>query len=119
MHAGRRVRDDARGDARIGRHGLARRTKHTREGIAAHPLHDEVERAALLRELVDLADVRMMNARRDARLVEEHALELGLACEMRKDRLDGDELREPALAMETCCPNARHSTSRDRYEQLV
>ena len=73
----------------------------------------------LLAELVDLADVRMVHARGDARLVEEHPLELRLLGEVREDRLQRDELLEPTLTVQARRPDARHAAARDRHEQLV
>ena len=114
-----RVGNDARDDPRVDRLGLAARAEHARERIAVDPLHDQVERVLLLAELVDLADVWMVYAGRDARLVEEHPLELRLLGEVREDGLDGDELLEPALPVQTRRPHAGHAATGDGNEQLV
>ena len=116
---GARVGDDARGEARLHRRHLPGAAQDVDERLAVDPLHREVEDLALLAELVDLADVRVMNDRRDARLVEEHPLELGLLGEVREDRLDRDGLREAALAVLARRPHARHAALRDGDEQLV
>ena len=67
----------------------------------------------------NLRDVRMLDARRDPRLVEEHVLEAHVRRVLRKDRLDRDELLEAVLSLEPRDPNARHAPFRDRAEELV
>ena len=51
------------------------RAMQLRERVAVDLLHHEVEDVVLLAEVEDLRDVRVLDARRDARLVEEHLLE--------------------------------------------
>lgn len=84
--------------------------------VPVHPLHRDVDHTALLTELVDLDHVRMACPRRDSRLIDEHPLELGIACEVRQDRLDRHQLREPALPVEPRGPYARHAPHRNRNE---
>ena len=45
----------------------------------------------------------------DTRLVEEHALELGIVGQVRQDGLDGDRLREAALAVQFVLDGIRAS----------
>ncbi|MCA9858628.1 MAG: HAD hydrolase-like protein, partial [Thermomicrobiales bacterium] len=90
-----------------------------RERLTVHPLHREIEHAAFLAELVDLRDVRMLDRRGDARLVDEHAFELRDLSKVRKDRLDRNRPREPPLTFVTCGPDVRHPPARHRCQQLV
>ena len=119
MKARAGIRDDTRDHARVDCLGLPRSAKHACERVSAHPLHRQIEGALLLSELVDLADVWMVNTRGDPRLVQEHALELGLLREVRQDRLQRDQLLEATLAVEARRPYASHPATSDGHEQLV
>src|SRR5207244_2972853 len=73
--------------------------EHAREGVALDVVHHEVVAAVALTHLLDGHDVRMMDARREQRLVAKHLDELGLARQVRMQPLDGDEpLQAPAPA---------------------
>src|SRR5438067_1842362 len=61
----------------------------------------------------------MNDPRSDARLVEEHRLELRVRNELGLDRLDGEQLLEASFATKARKPDARHAARRDRAEQLV
>src|SRR5688572_7189011 len=73
-----RIADDARGlttrerNARLNVFAFGARTEDAVDGHAVDPLHHEHQDAVVLGELVGRADVRMTDARSDARLVEEH-----------------------------------------------
>ncbi len=75
------------GDLRLRLHELA-------QVRAEHVLHREERRLAVRADVVDLGDVRVRERRREARLVEEHAQQLGLEGVLRQDALDDDELLE-------------------------
>ncbi len=90
-----------------------------RERVAVDVLHDQVEDLVLLAEVEDLRDVGVLDARSDARLVEEHLLEAHVRGELREDRLDGDELLEAVLASLARDPDARHPPLGDGAQQLV
>jgi hypothetical protein len=77
---------------------LRRELAHLGERVAVDPLHHDVEDLLLFAEVEDLRDVRVLDARRDARLVEEHLLEARVAAELRSDGLHREELLEAPLA---------------------
>ena len=63
--------------------------------------------------------MRVVDARGEARLVEEHLDELFLAGEVRVQALDGDEALEAADAAEPGEEHRRHAAGRDLADQLV
>jgi hypothetical protein len=73
----------------------------------------------LVAEVDDLDDVRVVDARGEARLVEEHGLELGVVADRREHRLDGDELLEAPRSDHARGPHGRHPAVRDGHEDLV
>jgi hypothetical protein len=115
-----RVREDPQRHAGRQRQPLPLHRAHDLgQRVAVDPLHREVEDVVLLAEIHDLSHVRVLDLRRDARLVEEHPLEARVLRELRKDHLDRDELLEAVLAAEPRHPHARHAALRDGAEQLV
>src|SRR5438132_1470681 len=68
--------------------------------IALDPLHDDVRNAFVLAEIDHLRDVRVDDARGDTGLVEEHLVEGDVLDQVRKDRLDREELLETASTFE-------------------
>ncbi|MFO0553987.1 MAG: hypothetical protein U0271_36745 [Polyangiaceae bacterium] len=97
VQAGARLSDDLHADAQgdIGA-VLARELRQRGERLAVDPLHREVEDLVFLTEVDDLDDVRVLDARGDLRLVEEHLFERRIVGEVGQNRLDGDGLREAA-----------------------
>ena len=95
------------------------RAVELRERVALDVLHGQVEDLVLLAEVEDLRDVRVLDARGDARFVEEHLLEAHVRRELREDCLDGDELLEAVFAPLPRDPDARHPALGDGAEQLV
>jgi hypothetical protein len=73
----------------------------------------------LLAEVDDAGDVEVLDARGDARLVEEHLPETVVRRVLRQDGLDGDQLLEAVLAALARNPHARHTALGERPEQLV
>ncbi len=67
-----------------------------RERVALDVFHHDVVPGVGHPDLEDRDDVRVMDQRREPRLVEEHLDELLLIREMRVEPLDGDEPLEPA-----------------------
>ena len=61
----------------------------------------------------------MVDARREARLVEEHLDELLLVREVRVQPLDRDEALKPADAEDAGQEHGRHAARRDLGDQLV
>ena len=64
------------------------------ERLAVHVLHDEEELAVRRDDVERRDDVRVADARGEARLVEEHRDELGILRELRVQPLDRDRARE-------------------------
>ena len=115
-----RVGEDAQEHPRRNLEALAlARSIELRERVALDVLHREIEDLVLLAEVEDLRDVRVLDARGDARLVEEHLLEANVRGELRQDRLDGDELLEAVFASLARDPDARHSPLGDGAQELV
>ncbi len=67
-----------------------------RQVLAADVLHGEVVAAVVDAEVVDVDDVRMVELRRQARLVEEHVDEIGLRGEVRQNTFHREALLEAA-----------------------
>jgi hypothetical protein len=110
------LQDDARRDLDA---ALLASAIELRERVTLDVLHGEIEDVVLLTKVEDLGDVQVLDAGRDACLVEEHLLEAQIRRELRQDRLDRYELLEPVLAALARHPNAGHSALGDRAEQLV
>ena len=90
-----------------------------RHGDALDVVHDEVEAVVALADVHDRNGVRMVDARGDAGLVEEHVDELALFGEVRVHHLDGVEPLEPAGAGEPREPDAPHAAAREQRDELV
>ena len=73
----------------------------------------------MVAEIEDLGDVRVLDARRDARLVEKHSVETGITRKVRQDGLDRDELLEAMFAALPRDPHARHAALCDRAQEFV
>jgi hypothetical protein len=90
--------DRARGDRR-----RQRCIRERAQRVAGDVLHHHVQRARLLAKIVHGRDARVVDAREDRGLVEEHRAHGGRLGVLGADRLDRDELLEragPALAPE-------------------
>ena len=74
--------------------GARLRAQHLAHVRAVDVLHREERRVAVGADVVDLDDVRVRQRRRQARLVEEHAQQLGIQRVLRQDPLEHDELLE-------------------------
>jgi hypothetical protein len=87
---------------------------------AADELHDEEVAALLVAiEVEHRGDVRMVEEGRDARLVDEHLAEGGVAREGRLDALDRDRPRESLGAHQGGLEDLGHSAAPDPPAQLV
>ena len=73
----------------------------------------------MLADVEHLRDVGVVEARGDARLVEEHRLEAPLGGELLADRLDGDELLEPVLALQAPEPDRAHAAAGHVADHVV
>ena len=98
---------------------LARRAKQLRERLAVDVLHDE-EELAVGRDDVDRRDdVRVLDARGEARLVEEHRDELGILGELRMQPLDRDGAREADRAEQAAEVDRRHAAGGDLVVERI
>ena len=75
-------------------HVRGRAILESMEGLAVEVLHRDEVVLIDVTDLVRLNDVRMIQARRDACLVDEHRDELGLVGEVSTEPLDDSELAE-------------------------
>src|SRR5262249_37411743 len=82
-------------------------------------LHDDVELAVGLAQLVDLADVGVRHLRRDARLGDQHRAKPRIVRQVREDSLDHEQLLEPGGALEAREEDLAHAASGNAREQLV
>src|SRR5262249_4713047 len=111
------ARDDRARDTR--RDGLLERARapdELRERIPAYVLHHEEELVLLLRDddVERRDDVRMMDARRETRFVEQHRRELGVARVLRMQSLYRDRAEESGGTDEPSEMDGGHASRRDR-----
>jgi hypothetical protein len=119
VQACKRVEHDTDADAR--RKLLAalhRAREESTEGVPLDVLHDQVVPLAARPDLEDRNDVRMVDARSKAGLVEEHLDEVFVAREMRMKALDRDEALEAADAREACKEDRSHPAGRELGDEL-
>jgi hypothetical protein len=119
---GVQTRTGLRHDSSRDRLGQRRATEYVEDHVerfAVDPVHHEVEHVALLVQIMDLDDVGMAHLRRQRRLVEEHAFEVGIVGQERKHHLQRDDLLETAAPAQPSGPHFRHAASADRNQQLV
>ncbi len=82
-------------------------------------LHGDVVGAVGLAELVDLGDVRVVEARGEQRLVPEHLHELPILGEVREDALHHDVLGEPLNARLARKPHLGHAAGGELLDELI
>ena len=110
VQTGAGVREDPHDDPHRDR--LARALHHVAEDVERPPgdvLHHQVEDVVDLAELEDADDVRVVDARGELGLVEEHLLERRIGPQLDADRLDGDARLEPARARSAARARPRRS----------
>jgi hypothetical protein len=95
------------------------RTAKVQERLAVDPLHHEKEHATFLAEVEHLPDVEVLDAGHDARFVEEHPPKCRIGRVLGQDRLDGDQLVEPVLALLPSEPERSHAPLGDETQQIV
>ena len=93
---------------------IARAPDEARERLAADVLHDEQELVVVHDDVEGRDDVRVLDARGEPRLVEEHRGEVRVVRELRVQALDGDRTEEPRGADQAPEVDRRHATGRDR-----
>jgi len=106
-----RLRHDARRERR--RHAdarLHRFLRQARDALAGEVLHRDEDGVVGFTQVVDLHDVRVLEARRESRLVEKHLHELGLFRERRQHALDDLQLRKATQANLPRQKHLGHST---------
>jgi hypothetical protein len=84
-----------------------------------HVLHDEKELVAGAHNVERLHDIRVLDARHDARFVEQHADVLGAIRVRRTQTLDGDRSAEASQPDEARQVHLRKATGRDDVEKHV
>ncbi len=105
----------------VHRHALSaldRARDEVREGVALHVLHDDVVALLARPDLEDGHDVGVVDPRGEARLLQEHLDELGLAREVRVQALDPDEALKAARAGEATEVHGRHPSGRELRDEL-
>jgi hypothetical protein len=112
--------DDAASD--LGRHRRAHLlgpSHDLAERLAVEVLHGDPVRVLVLAELEDGRDVRVRDARRDVRLVEEHVHERLVLDEVRVDPLDGEPPLEAAEPIDPGEVHARHPAEANLVDDAV
>ena len=120
MQALERVAHDPQDDR--GRHPLALRPQRAREAaqrLALDVLHHQEELALRGHDIQRWDDVRMADARGEARLVEKHCDELGVSRELRVEPLDRDGAREASGSHQAPQVHGRHPAGRDLIEDRI
>ncbi len=115
-----RVERDAQRDAdRQAPTARRRAREQTGQRIALDVLHHQEVAGLAGTDLEDGHDVRMMNARRDARFVEEHLDELFLTGKVRVEPLHRHEALEAADAREAREIHRRHAAGRNFADEFI
>ena len=115
----RRLGDDVRRQRGAGRALLARRlAQHRRERLALHQLHRQEVLLAVVADLDDAHDVRVIEQRRQPRLVEEHADELPVRRQVREDPLDDQQRPVAGQLARQRQIDLRHPAGREASDDL-
>src|SRR5262245_38333471 len=91
MKPGSRVGDDAHGELGRDRSALSRFAMHGSERVALDPLHGHEQNSAILTDLVNADDVRMIDGADDLPLFEEHGAKLRSLRELGQHGFHGHE----------------------------
>ena len=100
-------------------HLLALLAQERQERHSLQVLHDDVQLAIGLAELVDLADVRVRELRCQPRLGDQHLAEPRVIGEVRQDPFDHEQLFEARSTLQPCEEDLAHAAGREPREQLV
>ena len=92
---------------------------NAREGDALEVLHHHVEAVVFDTDLVRLDDVRVVEPRGEAGLLEEHLRQRTVASKLRLQLLDDEELAEPGRTTGGGKADHAHTAARDLGNQLV
>lgn len=113
--------DDDRDEDGHGR-GVPARSGESKQLGQRHSVqivHDEKQLAVLRNHVERRHDVRVADARREPRFVDEHRDELRLFGEVRVHAFDGDDSLEPRRPEEAAEPHRRHAAGGDFVEDCV
>jgi hypothetical protein len=88
-------------------------THHLAQRLAVQVFHRNPVRVFVLAELEDRGNVRMRNARDDARLVDEHIYERLVFDQVRMNSLDGDPFLKSAWTVHAREVDACHASDAD------
>ncbi len=120
VQAGQGVGDDARDDGGVELLAALRgRAEQRRERDRLDVFHDEHDLVVGPHDVDDGHDVRVPDARREARLVEQHGRELTVFRQLPVHTFDHDEPLEPRRAAVHGDPHGRRPTRRELDEELV
>ena len=97
----------------------AEHAHHGRQVLAVQVLHGQEVRAADLAEVVDLHDVRVVQQRRQPRLVAEHPDQLGRVRLLGADALDDEDAAEALHPLRHRPEDLRHPAAPDALDQVV
>src|SRR5262249_22593142 len=103
-------------------HPLALALERLDDGLqvrAVDVLHDDEVHALGNADVEHLDDVGVLQMQREPRLIQEHADELFVLGEVRKDALDGDVLLEPLQRFRDCAEHFGHAAGVDTLGDLV
>ncbi len=120
VEAGERVEEDAQRD--VEREAAVVLAQRALDGVERGPLdvfHDEEDARVVLVDVERRDHVGVVDARGEARLVEEHGDEVGLVLEVLVHRLERDEPLEPADAHRPRQEHRGHAARRDLANRLV
>jgi hypothetical protein len=118
--AARRLRDDVSRQRGAGRALLAGRlAQHRRQRLALNQLHREEVLLAIVPDLHDAHDVRVIEQRSEPRLVEEHANELPVRGQVGEDPLDDGQRPETWQLARQRQIHLRHPTGREAADYLI
>ena len=92
---------------------VARRPHQAGERLPLHVLHDEKKLAIGRDDIERSDDIRVTDASRQSRFVEEHRDEFGLLGVLRMQPLDGHRTREAHRAQQPADVYRRHAAGRD------
>jgi hypothetical protein len=101
------------------RDALGRASRHDRQRHPGDELHHQVVATVLLAQAEGLDDVRVVELRAQAGLVEEHLHELAVLREVVVQALHDDVLLEPGRAVDPGEVDLRRAAEREQRDQLV
>src|SRR5687768_17765099 len=117
MQTRERIEDDR--DSCGGRPASAVRLEQIGQAAPGHVVHYEVRLTLVVSDVHDAHDVWMVDARRDARFLEQHLTGFAAAAEMRAQHLDGEQATKAAVAGDAGEVNGSHAAASEARQDLV